>query len=74
MSPVSSPCAPAAGCSVTPSIPTISASASSRRAISSSAPWASASGAYGWSRAKPGRRAAHSFTFGLNFIVHDPSG
>ena len=72
--PVSSPCAPAAGWSVTRSIPTISASPRSRRCISSSAPCIIRSGAYGWSRAKPARRAAHSLTFGLYFIVHEPSG
>ena len=42
--------------------------------MSSSAPCASASGAYGCSRTNPGSRADHSFTFGLYFIVHDPSG
>jgi hypothetical protein len=42
--PVSSPCAPAAGCSVTASMPVISASAASMRAITSIEPCASASG------------------------------
>ena len=28
----------------------------------------------GWAAAKPGRRAAFSLTFGLYFIVHEPSG
>ena len=41
---------------------------------SSRVPWATASGAIGWRPAKPGRRAAHSLSLGLNFIVHEPSG
>jgi hypothetical protein len=72
--PVSSPCAPAAGWSVTARMPPISASACSSSQSSWSVPWAAASGAIGWSCAKPGSRAAHSLSFGLNFIVHEPSG
>ena len=72
--PVSSPWAPAAGWSVTASIPLISARSRSSSQSSSSVPWAVSSGANGWSPANPGRRAAHSLTFGLYFIVHDPSG
>ena len=37
-------------------------------------PCASASGASGCRSAKPGRRAAHSLTLGLYFMVHEPSG
>ena len=72
--PVSSPCAPAAGWSVTAFIPLISASHSSSSNRSWRVPWATSSGASGWSDAKPGRRAAHSLSFGLNFIVHEPRG
>ena len=33
-----------------------------------------ASGWYGWIAAKPGIAATTSFTFGLYFIVQEPSG
>ncbi len=56
------------------SIPLISASCCSSDQSSSSVPWAVSSGVSGWSPAKPGRRAAHSFTLGLYFMVHEPSG
>ncbi len=73
--PVSSPCAPAAGCSVTAAKPAISASISCSSKISCSAPWTVSSGSCsGWMAAKPGSRAATSLTLGLYFIVHDPSG
>ena len=72
--PVSSPWAPAAGWRLTAGKPEISFSSSARSHISSRLPWLSASGSSGWESAKPGRRAAHSLTFGLYFIVHDPSG
>ena len=72
--PVSSPWAPAAGWSVTARIPLISASASSSSHRSWSVPCATASGASGWSPAKPGSRAAHSLSLGFHFIVHEPSG
>ena len=72
--PVSSPWAPAAGWSVTARIPEISASAPSSSNSIWSVPWAASSGASGWRSAKPGSRAAHSLSFGLNFIVHEPSG
>ena len=72
--PVSSPWAPAAGWSVTARMPLISASICSSSQRSWSVPWAISSGASGWSAAKPGSRAAHSLSFGLNFIVHEPSG
>ena len=52
--PVSSPCAPAAGCSETASIPLTSASIRSSSHISASAPCASSSGDSGWTSAKPG--------------------
>ena len=51
--PVSSPWAPAAGWSVTARIPEISASATSSSHRSWSVPWATSSGAIGWSVAKP---------------------
>ena len=72
--PVSSPWAPAAGWSVTACIPEISASARSSSHSSWSVPCATSSGAIGWRLAKPGSRAAHSLSLGLNFIVHEPSG
>ncbi len=72
--PVSSPCAPAAGCSVVACRPEISASQRSSSCISSSAPCSSDSGWYGWRPEKPSSRAATSLTRGLYFIVHEPSG
>ena len=51
--------------------------AANRRASScmtARAPWTLDSGWYGWMAAKPGCRATSSLTFGLYFIVHDPSG
>ncbi len=72
--PVSSPCAPAAGCSVTAAKPAISASISCRLWISAIAPWTLSAAWSGWMAAKPGSRAATSFTLGLYFIVHEPSG
>ena len=72
--PVSSPWAPAAGCSVVTCRPEISASQRSSSYISSSAPCTSDSGWYGCRPAKPSSRAATSFTRGLYFIVHEPSG
>jgi hypothetical protein len=72
--PHSSPWAPAAGWSVTARIPLTSARIPSSSQSSWSVPWATSSGAIGWRVAKPGRRAAHSLSLGLNFIVHDPSG
>ncbi len=74
MIPVSSPWAPAAGWSVTASMPLTSASIASSSNSRASVPWASASGAIGWRPANPGRRAAHSLSLGLNFMVHDPRG
>ena len=72
--PVSSPCAPAAGCRLIAPKPLISLSSSASSHISSRLPWLSASGSSGCESASPGSRAAHSLTFGLYFIVHDPSG
>ena len=73
-SPVSSPDAPAGGCSVARCMPVISHSARSRRYSSSSAPWTLSSGWCGCSRWNPGMAAMVSATFGLYFIEHDPSG
>ncbi len=73
-SPVSSPQAPAGGCSVARAIPVISQSARSRRHSSSSAPWVVESGWSGWSRWNPGSCAMASAIFGLYFIEHEPSG
>jgi len=72
--PASSPWAPAAGWSDTASMPAISASIPASSCMSRSAPWLSASGVSGWRRAKPARRAMSSLSFGLYFIVHEPSG
>ena len=72
--PVSSPCAPAAGWRLIAPKPLISFSSSASSHISSRLPWLSASGSSGCDSANPGSRAAHSLTFGLYFIVHDPSG
>ena len=72
--PVNSPWAPAAGCTVTASMPVISPSSAPAVWMTSSAPWTVDSGCVGWICAKPGSAAASSFTRGLYFIVHDPSG
>ena len=72
--PVSSPCDPAAGWSVTASSPTTSASIRSSRHISSSAPCAPSSSWCGCRSRKPPSAAARSLTRGLYFIVHEPSG
>jgi len=71
---VYSPWAPAAGWSETSWKPVIFASRRSSRQVISREPWTVASGWYGWTWAAPGRRASSSETFGLYFIVHDPSG
>ena len=74
MMPASSPCAPAAGWSVTRSMPLISASSRSSAWNSASRPCTCSAGESGCAAAKPGRRATRSFSFGLYFIVHEPSG
>ena len=73
-SPVSSPWAPAAGWKVAAASPVSSHRACSRRASSSSAPCTCSAGWAGCSRANPGRAAAVSATFGLYFMVQEPSG
>ncbi len=55
-------------------IPVISQSASSSRQSISSAPWAVRSGCNGCIRWNPGNAATVSATFGLYFMVHEPSG
>ncbi len=72
--PDSSPCAPASGASDVPAMPVISASVACRRYMTASAPCTSSAGCIGCACAKPGMAAMASFTFGLSFIVHDPSG
>ena len=57
--PVSSPWAPAAGCTVTPGMPVIVLSASSSSQMSCSAPWTWFSGCRGWIAAKPGISGRH---------------
>ena len=71
---VSSACAPAAGWSVTSSIPLIPARSSWSSCRSRSAPWTVSSGWCGWMSANPGNDAARSLTFGLYFIVQEPNG
>ncbi len=73
-SPVISPHAPAGGCSVARAMPVISHSARSSRQSSSSVPCTVESGWSGCARWKPGNAATVSATFGLYFIVHEPSG
>ncbi len=73
-SPVSSPAAPAAGCRVAAAMPVISHRTSSSSTISASQPWVSEAGAAGWTPASPGSPATVSHTFGLYFMVHEPSG
>ena len=72
--PHNSPWAPAAGCSVTASIPLISPKKPSSSYMSRRAPWLSSSGWYGWTFENPGSLAISSFIFGLYFMVHEPSG
>jgi hypothetical protein len=72
--PVSSPDAPAAGCSVAAAMPVISHSVSSTSTIRANQPWVNEAGAAGWTPANPGRAATASQTLGLYFIVHEPSG
>ncbi len=72
--PASSPWAPAAGWSETASIPAISARSRASSCMSWSAPCAEASGDNGCTLAKPASRAMSSLSFGLYFIVHEPSG
>ncbi len=55
-------------------MPLISASMPSSSHSRASVPWAVASGAIGCRSANPPRRAAHSLSLGLYFIVHEPSG
>jgi hypothetical protein len=71
---VSSHWAPAAGCVVTPGIPMTTRSHSWSSATTASAPCARSSGWNGWIAAKPGMRAISSFSFGLYFMVQEPSG
>ncbi len=73
-SPVSSPAAPAAGCSVAAAIPVIAHSASSSSTSTSSQPCTACAGVSGWTAAKAGIALASSQIFGLYFIVHEPSG
>ena len=71
---VISPWAPATGWRVISSKPVIAQSISWTRARISSAPGIVSTGCMGWSWAKPVMRAVCSLTFGLYFIVHEPSG
>ena len=73
-SPVSSPCAPAAGWNVSRAIPVASQSARSSVAEELERPCARSSSHSGCSVANPGSAAASSASFGLYFMVHEPSG
>ena len=73
-SPVISPQAPAGGCSVARAMPVISQSASLERQSIARVPWTVESGCSGCARWNPGNAATVSATFGLYFIVHEPSG
>ena len=72
--PANSPCAPAAGCKLTCAIPLISLRYSCSSNISWRLPCDRVSGVYGWCCANPGREAVSLLTFGLYFIVQEPSG
>ena len=74
MTPSSSPWEPAAGCRLNASMPVISLRASCSSHMTSSAPCAWDGGALGWMPANPGSLAMSSFTRGLYFMVHEPSG
>ena len=73
-SPVSSPCAPAAGWKVTPAMPVTAQSAPSSSTNSCSAPWVCDSGCSGCNLRNPDMAAASSASLGLYFIEHEPSG
>ena len=74
ISPVSSPCEPAAGCSVTAGSPATSIRICWSSHISARAPCAPSSSWRGWRSRNPGSAAARSLTRGLCFIVQLPSG
>src|SRR4030042_2012914 len=73
-SPVSSPAAPAGGWNVARAIAVSSHRNRSASSRTPGAPGAKAAGVAGWSRAKPGRSAAQSATWGLYFMVQEPRG
>ena len=72
--PQNSPWAPAACDMATAGIPVKVFSQKANWSISSSAPCTVERGCIGWRSAKPGRRASFSFSRGLCFMVHEPSG
>ena len=72
--PVNSPCAPAAGWKVMPSMPVISQRYCAATSSTSRQPSVAFSGARGWTEAKPGSAAISSSMRGLYFIVQEPSG
>ncbi len=72
--PVNSPCAPAAGWSVTASTPPTSQSIFSSSYISLSAPWTVDGSWSGWMSVTDAHDTTSSQTFGLYFMVHEPSG
>src|SRR5688500_7983185 len=74
ITPKSSLCAPAEGCREKSSIPVISFRYSFNSHINFSDPWVHSSGDRGCRLLNPSALAASSFTFGLYFMVHEPSG
>ena len=72
--PVSSPCAPAAGCSVKAAIPVMPHSSCSSSQISRSRPCACDTGCIGCMNANRDHEAMRSLSLGLYFIVQLPSG
>ena len=74
ISPVNSPWEPAEGCSVTSSIPVISASLLDKSYIKEREPWAVSEDWYGCIPVKFGSAAISSFILGLYFIVQEPKG
>ena len=72
--PVNSPWAPAAGWKVMSAMPVISQRYFLAVSMTSSQPATAASGARGWTEAKPGRDAISSSMRGLYFMVQEPRG
>ncbi len=56
------------------SIPVTAHSQIPNSSRSESQPWVNAGGVAGWMLASPGRLAVSSHSFGLYFMVHEPSG
>ena len=72
--PASSPCAPAAGARLDAAKPVSEQSASCSSCPTRRIPCTRSSASSGWASASPGSAAMRSSTFGLYFIVQEPSG